>query len=95
MFQLTPETLQTEFVREQTAMLSQVPVQQQLRLQLLLSSSPLLHHQVKYRQDGRKELAVSLYAALPDTLQTRRAKELSHMQSEVAPPRLRTGPGVT
>lgn len=43
-------------------------------------------HQVKYKEEGRKEAGASLYSALPDTLDTQRARELAALQSQVEPP---------
>lgn len=39
--------------------------------------------QVKYKEDGKKELSVNLFSLLPETLDTQHAKELAEMQSEV------------
>lgn len=40
--------------------------------------------QVKYKQDGRKEVSGSLYHLLPETSETQLAKELSGLYSEVS-----------
>lgn len=95
------ETLQTRFVREQTDMLSQVASRLRRSFQApppagLLSSlwlsSPAVPHQVKYKEEGRREAGGSLYAALPDTLDTQRAKELGALQSQVEPASRTCGP---
>lgn len=48
-----------------------------------------IHHfrrvsQLKYREDGEKEMKVNLYSLLPETLDTQHAKEASELQSQVA-----------
>lgn len=40
-------------------------------------------HQVKYKEDGKKELSKNLYSALPETAETQFAKQMSEIQSEV------------
>lgn len=88
------ETLQTRFVREQTDMLSEVASRSHRSVQApapagpfssLWLCSPPVRHQVKYKEEGRKEAGVSLFSVLPDTLDTQRAKELGALQSEVGP----------
>jgi len=39
--------------------------------------------QVKYKESGKKEMSTSLYATMPDTLETSFAREVTDMQSEV------------
>lgn len=39
--------------------------------------------QVKYKSDGMKELSLSLFSLLPETLDMQRAKELQELQSQV------------
>lgn len=39
--------------------------------------------QVKYKEDGKKEMSVSFYSVQPETIDTQRAKDVSHLQSEV------------
>lgn len=39
--------------------------------------------QVKYKDEGKKEMRRSLYSLLPDTPQIQFAKQMSEMQSEV------------
>lgn len=53
-------------------------------LSLVCLCSLLVKHKVKYKEDGRKEMGVSLYSVLPNTLEMQHAKELGDMQSEVA-----------
>lgn len=38
---------------------------------------------MKYKEDGKKELSVSLYSLLPETIHTQHAKEASELQSDV------------
>lgn len=57
----------------------------ELRLALILLAAFLFHQKVKYKEDGRKEMNVSLYSLLPDTLDAQRAKELRDAQSDVRP----------
>lgn len=90
LFHLMPETLQTQFVREQTDMLSEVAscFHRSFHAPAGLFSSLFssVHHQAKYKEEGRKEVGVSLYSVLPDTPDTQHAKELQVLQSEVDPP---------
>lgn len=83
-----PETLQTQLVREQMDMLSEVASSASTTgfrpEQLSSHCSLLVNHKVKYKEDGRKEMGVSLYSVLPNTLEMKHAKELGDMQSEVA-----------
>lgn len=46
------------------------------------SSSPFAR-QLKYKEDGKKEMSISLYSVLPDTLDTQHAKEQSDSHSQV------------
>lgn len=39
--------------------------------------------QVKYKEDGKKEMSINLYSLLPETIDTQHAKEVSNLQSEV------------
>lgn len=39
--------------------------------------------QSKYKEEGKKEAAVSLYSILPETPETQHAREASELQSEV------------
>lgn len=39
--------------------------------------------QVKYKEDGQKELSSTLFSSLPQTLQTELAKEVTELQSQV------------
>lgn len=41
------------------------------------------HVQIKYKEEGRKEMSVNLYSLLPETAETQFAKEVSDLQSEV------------
>lgn len=41
--------------------------------------------QIKYREAGKKQASTSLYQQLPETLETRHAKEASQLQSQVQP----------
>lgn len=89
LFHLMAETLQTQFVREQSELQSQVaacsppqpPPPASPRSSLCLCS------QVKYREEGRKEAEVSLFSLLPETLDMQHARELRGLQSEVEPRR--------
>jgi len=38
---------------------------------------------VKYKEEGKKEMSVSLYSLLPETIDTRHAREAAHLQSQV------------
>lgn len=49
----------------------------------LTASSLVSLHQVKYREDGRKEMSLSLYSLLPETIATQHAREAAHLQSHV------------
>lgn len=40
-------------------------------------------NQVKYKEDGRREMSASLYSLLPETTATQHAKEASELQSHV------------
>uniref|UniRef100_G3NA44 Uncharacterized protein n=1 Tax=Gasterosteus aculeatus TaxID=69293 RepID=G3NA44_GASAC len=40
------------------------------------------HSEVKYKEAGKKEASVSLYHRLPETLETRRVREVTELQSE-------------
>lgn len=48
-------------------------------VQLLLSL-----HQVKYKQAAKEQTALALYSRLPETLETKHAKEVTELQSEVS-----------
>lgn len=39
--------------------------------------------QSKYKEEGKKEAAISLYSILPETPETQHAREASELQSEV------------
>lgn len=88
-----PETIETLFAREQTEMLSQVTTQQILHIVFTsrrqtnderFSHLPLHYHQVKYKEDGRKEMSVNLLSsALPEAVETLRVKEQQELQSHV------------
>lgn len=39
--------------------------------------------QVKYKEDGKKEMSINLYSLLPQTIDTQHAGEASKLQSEV------------
>ena len=39
--------------------------------------------QVKYKEEGKKEMCVNLFSLLPETNDTLHAKQVSHLQSEV------------
>lgn len=39
--------------------------------------------QVKYKEDGMKEMSINLYSLLPETIETQHVKEVSNLQSEV------------
>lgn len=52
--------------------------------QFILVSSSL--SQLKYKEDGKKEMNMNLYSLLPDTLDTQHAKEQSQSQSQVLTP---------
>lgn len=41
--------------------------------------------QIKYKQAGKQQMASSLYSTLPETLETKHAKEVTELQSEVSP----------
>ena len=46
----------------------------------------LRRHQVKYKEEGKKEASVSLYSLMADTLETQQARGLTDMLSEVGEP---------
>lgn len=48
--------------------------------------------QRKYKEAGKKGVASSLYCTLPETLETRHAKEASQLHSEVNTTATKTGP---
>uniref|UniRef100_A0A3Q2ZMS8 Nebulette n=1 Tax=Kryptolebias marmoratus TaxID=37003 RepID=A0A3Q2ZMS8_KRYMA len=77
-YHLMPETNDTQFARQQTEMLSEVPIVSADSLQ----PSPWRYISVKYKEDVQKELSSSLYSRLPQTLQTERAKEVTELQSQ-------------
>lgn len=55
-------------------------------LNLKYESVPLnamLLFQVKYKEAGKKEVSSSLYSKLPETLETKHAKDVSQLQSQV------------
>lgn len=52
--------------------------------QFILVSSSLF--QLKYKEDGKKEMNMNLYSLLPETLDTQHAKEQSQSQSQVLTP---------
>jgi len=39
--------------------------------------------QVKYKEDGKKEMSINLYSLLPETIDTQHAKEVSKLASQV------------
>lgn len=47
--------------------------------------------QLKYRQAARQQAAAALYSKLPETLETKHAKQVTELQSEVS----QTGGGTT
>uniref|UniRef100_A0A3P9P1J4 Nebulette n=1 Tax=Poecilia reticulata TaxID=8081 RepID=A0A3P9P1J4_POERE len=55
-------------------------IQNLLDLYVLLSG---FHLQLKYKEEGRKDASVSLYAVLPETMETQHAKEATSLQSQV------------
>lgn len=55
-----------------------IPGHRRQRSDLFISA-----HQVKYKEDGKKELSKNLYSALPETAETQFAKQMSEIQSEV------------
>lgn len=102
LYHLMPETLDTLVARQQTEAVSDVRPRPLLLLvllrflpllllllrisipQFILVSSSLF--QLKYKEDGKKEMNMNLYSLLPDTLDTQHAKEQSQSQSQVLPP---------
>uniref|UniRef100_A0A3B3BIM4 Nebulette n=1 Tax=Oryzias melastigma TaxID=30732 RepID=A0A3B3BIM4_ORYME len=80
LFSQLPETAETQFVREMTEMLSEV----RLCTELLFPSSFRLNILfIKYKEAGKREALNCLYSKLPETLETRHAKEVSQLQSQV------------
>lgn len=41
--------------------------------------------QVKYKQAAKQQALSSLYSKLPETLETKRVKEVTELQSDVSP----------
>lgn len=39
--------------------------------------------QLKYKEEGKKDVSINLYSVLPETLETQHAREASALQSEV------------
>lgn len=91
-----PETLDTLVARQQTEAVSEVRPRTLLLLLLHLILLILSAHQqlsvyccassllqLKYKEDGKKEMNMNLYSLLPDTLDTQHAKEQSQSQSQV------------
>lgn len=52
---------------------------------LYRSNECVINLQVKYKEEGKKEMSINLYSLLPATIDTQHAKELSDLQSEVWP----------
>ena len=46
-------------------------------------SKTLLSLQIRYEEEGRQEMNLSLFSLLPETMETQHAREASHLQSEV------------
>lgn len=90
LYHLMPETLDTLAARQQTEAVSEVRPRPLLLLFLLRSPQFILLStslfQLKYKEDGKKEMNRNLYSLLPDTLDTQHAKEQSRSQSQVLPP---------
>lgn len=75
-----PEGSPTNMRLETSFRIKCVTVSLSLLFDVLLSGFDL---QLKYKEDGRKEASLSLYAVLPVTMETQRAKEASSLQSQV------------
>lgn len=51
-----------------------------------MTFTSLLLFQRKYKEAGKKAATSSLYSTLPENLDTRHAREVSQLQSQVRPP---------
>lgn len=85
LYQQLPETAETQLAKELRGVYSQVrrspPLQPTWpRAGHVTMSSSL---QVKYGEDGKKEMERSLYSLLPETAETQFARHVSEIQSEV------------
>lgn len=95
LYHLMPETLDTLVARQQTEAVSEVRPRPLLLLRLHLPPFLSAHQrpsvyswastllQLKYKEDGKKEMNMNLYSLLPSTLDTQHAKEQSQSQSQV------------
>ncbi|MEQ2197958.1 hypothetical protein XENOCAPTIV_005673, partial [Xenoophorus captivus] len=82
LYSLLPETLESQFFKEMAETHSEVCWSQFVRRFMGHQSVGLL--QKAYREEGKKEAGHSLYAQMPQTIETVFAKEVTKAQSDVS-----------
>lgn len=84
-----PETTETQLAKELKDIYSEVRNTQTDKCEQHLCdkfgevSSVCSFSQVKYKEEGKKEISKNLYSLLPETAETFFAKQMSEIQSEV------------
>ncbi len=86
-----PETTETQLAKELRDICSEVTRTCEVRIFSSVSvcgtfadvSSVSSLRQVKYKEEGKKEISKNLYSLLPETAETQFAKQMSEIQSEV------------